>query len=92
MRSLFNNTLKNVAGKSRLETRFGPVQVPEGIKQVSDSEIRVNYRELTLFKTFDVFDCTNPQTEFDQRFEYFSTKVGFATIRKVWLYLIAIIL
>ncbi|KAJ7451734.1 digestive organ expansion factor [Mycena galericulata] len=32
-RSLFNSTLKNVAGKLRVERRWSPVQVPEGIDQ-----------------------------------------------------------
>ncbi|KAJ7187894.1 digestive organ expansion factor [Mycena filopes] len=32
-RSLFNSTLKNVAGKMRVEKRWTPVQVPEGIDQ-----------------------------------------------------------
>ncbi|KAF8199770.1 digestive organ expansion factor [Mycena galopus ATCC 62051] len=32
-RSLFNSNLKNVAGKLRVEKRWSPVQVPEGIDQ-----------------------------------------------------------
>ncbi|KAJ6498953.1 digestive organ expansion factor [Mycena sanguinolenta] len=32
-RSLFNSSLKNVAGKLRVEKRWSPVQVPEGIDQ-----------------------------------------------------------
>ncbi|KAJ7071995.1 digestive organ expansion factor [Mycena amicta] len=32
-RQLFNTNLKNVAGKLRLERRWSPVQVPEGIEQ-----------------------------------------------------------
>ncbi|KAJ6625812.1 digestive organ expansion factor [Mycena sp. CBHHK59/15] len=32
-RSLFNTNLKNVAGKIRVERRWSPVQVPEGIDQ-----------------------------------------------------------
>ncbi|KAJ7680675.1 digestive organ expansion factor [Mycena polygramma] len=32
-RSLFNSNLKNVAGKLRVERRWSPVQVPEGIDQ-----------------------------------------------------------
>jgi U3 small nucleolar RNA-associated protein 25 len=33
-RSLFNNQLKNIAGKIRTDKRYQPVQVPEGIIQV----------------------------------------------------------
>ncbi|EMD37680.1 hypothetical protein CERSUDRAFT_105606 [Gelatoporia subvermispora B] len=33
MRSLFNHSLKNVAGKFRTERRWLPVEVPEGIQQ-----------------------------------------------------------
>lgn len=34
IRSLFNRTLKNAAGKMRTERRWQPVVVPEGVEQV----------------------------------------------------------
>ena len=34
-RSLFNSNLKNVAGKIRTEKRWNPIEVPDGIDQVS---------------------------------------------------------
>jgi U3 small nucleolar RNA-associated protein 25 len=33
IRSLFNTSLKNVAGKARTELRYPPIEVPEGINQ-----------------------------------------------------------
>lgn len=34
-RSLFNTSLKNVAGKIRTERRWNPVSAPDGIEQVT---------------------------------------------------------
>ena len=36
-RALFNHSLKNVSGRIRTERRWTPIEVPEGIDQVSPS-------------------------------------------------------
>ena len=38
MRSLYNTTLRNVAGKMRTERRWSAVDIPDGIEQVSAQE------------------------------------------------------
>ncbi|EDR11670.1 uncharacterized protein LACBIDRAFT_246783, partial [Laccaria bicolor S238N-H82] len=60
-RSLYNANLKNVAGKIRTEKRWSPIEVPDGIDQVSH--------------TFVHFDCVNPIDEADKRFNHFTTQL-----------------
>lgn len=50
-RHLFNDSLKNVGGKKRIEGSYSPVQVPEGVSQV---------RIMCLFHTalLTLMDCT----------------------------------
>jgi U3 small nucleolar RNA-associated protein 25 len=35
MRALFNNSLKNVAGKVKVDKRWSPIDIPDGVKPVS---------------------------------------------------------
>lgn len=78
MRALYNNLLKNVAGKVRTERRWGPVDVPEGIDQVCDSCFIFSGRISLIdsnMQSFVQFDCGNPKDELEKRFQYFTTQV-----------------
>ncbi|KAG7098451.1 hypothetical protein E1B28_000401 [Marasmius oreades] len=57
-RALFNNNLKNLAGRIRQDKRWSAIDVPEGVQQ-----------------NFIRFECSNPQSETDKRFNYFITQV-----------------
>ena len=37
MRSIYNQSLKNLGGKVRTSRRWAPVQIPEGLDQVNSS-------------------------------------------------------
>lgn len=75
IRSLYNTKLKNVAGKARSDIRSGPVDVPQGIKQVS-FQIPPGATYLTHgIQDFSPFHCAGPKDEADQRFKYFTTQV-----------------
>ena len=39
IRSLYNQSLKNLAGKVRAFRRWAPVQVPDGLDQASESPV-----------------------------------------------------
>lgn len=34
MRALYNNSLKNVAGKVKIDKRWSPIEIPDGVKPV----------------------------------------------------------
>ena len=73
-RALFNNTLKNTAGKVRVEKVWPAIQVPESIDQVS-ALLLTRSSLIHYAKTFVPFDCANPKDEPDKRFAYFTTQV-----------------
>jgi U3 small nucleolar RNA-associated protein 25 len=78
IRSVFNQSLKNVAGKVRTEGKWSPVSVPEGVDQASFMRFRTR-REGThpsVEQVFVPFDCTSPRDEADKRFDYFIKQAG----------------
>jgi U3 small nucleolar RNA-associated protein 25 len=77
-RALFNTTLKNAAGKVRIEKNWPAIQVPESIDQVS-AFLTAHKSSLNNAKMFVSFDCTNPKDEPEKRFAYFTTQVISAT-------------
>ena len=74
-RSLFNSSLKNVAGKIRTERRWAPVEVPEGIDQVFALVQAQRPSGSQDGQNFVQFDCSTPKDEPEKRFQYFSTQV-----------------
>ncbi len=74
-RALFNQSLKNVVGRIRTERRWTPIEVPEGIDQVSSRDRPPNVITLTLEQNFVQFDSNSPKDEPDKRFQYFTTQV-----------------
>ena len=75
-RSLYNSSLKNVAGKIRTEKHWQPIAVPDGIDQVG---LTVSWRgtnaNSSVFQNFVHFDCVNPVDEPEKRFHHFTTQV-----------------
>lgn len=79
IRSLYNTSLQNVAGKVRTEKRWPAVAVPEGIEQVCDQ----SYSKMSISnipQNFVHFDCISPKDEADKRFHHFTTQVRISDI------------
>ena len=75
-RSVFNQSLKNLAGRVRTTRRWVPVEVPDGLDQVGPPSILYLQPELNdTGQNFVKFDCSNVKDEPDKRFAYFTTQV-----------------
>ncbi|KAH9979023.1 hypothetical protein BGW80DRAFT_1435317 [Lactifluus volemus] len=60
IRGLYNESLRNLAGKVRTLRRWAPVQVPKAS---------------TSSQSFIQFDCTSPKDELEKRFAYFTNQL-----------------
>ena len=77
-RSLYNQSLKNLAGKVRAFRRWAPVQVPDGLDQA-----RAHHLSLFLIvkltclpaQNFIQFDCLSTKDELEKRFSHFTNQL-----------------
>ncbi|KAH9963872.1 digestive organ expansion factor [Russula dissimulans] len=65
IRSLFNQSLKNVEGRVRTFRRWAPVQVPDGLDQAPHIDAQ----------NFILFDCSSAKDELEKRFLHFTNQL-----------------
>lgn len=76
IRSLFNQSLKNLEGRVRTFRRWAPVQVPEGLDQVYGSLlIQISVSSRVDAQNFIEFDCSSAKDELDKRFSHFTNQL-----------------